>query len=132
MIKISKQVDYAFQLIAELAKLEKSASLSLKKFSLQSNISFLFLQKIAKSLREAGIINSIKGKNGGYMLVKPIETLNVKEVIEAVEGTYNAVDCAGSSKCCQKNKECSMKSGFKMITNQINEYFEKLKVTDIL
>lgn len=132
MIKISKQVDYAFQLIAELAKLEKNASLSLKKFSLQSNISFLFLQKIAKLLREAGIIESIKGKNGGYMLVKPLEKLSVKEVIEAVEGKYSAVECASDAKCCEKNKKCSMKSGFNIINKQINEYFTKLKVTDIL
>ena len=132
MIKISKQVDYAFQLIAELAKLEKNASLSLKKFSLQSSISFLFLQKIAKLLREAGIIKSVKGKNGGYMLARPVETLNVKKIIEAVEGSYNAVDCAGSAKCCEKNKKCSMKSGFQIISKQINNYFEKLKVTDIL
>lgn len=132
MIKISKQVDYAFQLIARLAKLEKSASLSLKKFSLQSSISFLFLQKIAKLLREAGIIKSIKGKNGGYLLVKPVEKITVKEVIEAVEGPYNTVSCSSDAKCCEKNKKCSMKSGFRIINRQINEYFAHLKVKDIL
>ena len=132
MIKISKQVDYAFQLIVELAKLKKNASLSLKKFSLQSSISFLFLQKIAKLLREAGIIGSIKGRNGGYMLTKSAEKISVKEVIEAVEGQYNTVDCASSAKCCEKNKKCNMKSGFQIINKQINEYFEHLKVIDIL
>lgn len=132
MIKISKQVDYAFQLIAELAKLEGSASLSLKKFSLKSSISFLFLQKIAKMLREAGIIQSVKGKNGGYMLVKTIEKLSAKEVIEAVEGRYSAIDCAGNAKCCAKNRQCSMKTGFQIINTQINEYFANLKIADIL
>ena len=81
MIKISKQVDYAFQLISELSKLEKNALLSLKTFSIKSNISFLFLQKIARSLRGAKIIKSVKGKNGGYMLVKKADKISVKEVI---------------------------------------------------
>jgi len=56
-------------------------------------------------------------------LVKSIEKLSVKEVIEAVEGKYNTVECANDAKCCEKNKECSMKSGFQIINNQINEYF---------
>lgn len=132
MIKISKQIDYAFQLIAELAKLKNNVSLSLKKFSLNSSISFLFLQKIAKLLREAGIIRSIKGKNGGYMLIKPAEKISVKEVIEAVEGSYSAVNCVSRVKRCEKNKQCNMKSGFQIINKQIIEYFEKLKITDIL
>lgn len=132
MIKISKQADYAFQLIVELAKLEKNASLSLKKFSLQSNISFLFLQKIAKSLREANIIRSIKGKNGGYMLIKSPAKISIKEVIESVEGPYSTVDCAGSAKGCKRNAKCRLKPGFKRINKQINEYFKNLKVSDIL
>lgn len=132
MIKISKQADYAFQLIVELAKLEKNASLSLNKFSLQSSISFLFLQKIAKSLREANIIRSIKGKNGGYMLIKSPKKISIKEVLEAVEGQYNTVDCAGSVKGCKRNEKCRLKPGFKRINKQINEYFTHLKVIDIL
>ena len=66
------------------------------------------------------------------MLVKPIETLSVKEVIEAVEGSHNTINCVSDAKCCEKNANCSMKSGFKMINKQINDYFTHLKVADIL
>lgn len=131
MIKISRQVDYAFQLILELSKLEKNALLSLKRFSNKSNISFLFLQKIAKSLREAVIIRSVKGKNGGYRLVKPADKISIKEVIEAIEGPYGIVECTKKGGSCEKEDHCSVKKGIAKLNKQVIKYFEKLKVTDM-
>ena len=131
MIKISKQADYAFQFIFELSKLESDVLLSLKKFSLQSSISFLFLQKIAKNLREANIIKAVKGKAGGYLLAKPADKISVKEVIDAVDGPYSMMECAKTDHCCEIRKKCKMRHGLEAINRQMIKYFEKLKVTDL-
>jgi Rrf2 family protein len=132
MIKISKQTDYAFQLILELSKLDKNAILSLKKFSIKSNISFLFLQKIAKSLREAGIIKSIKGQGGGYMLNKDIEKISIKEVIEAVDGSCGMVECVKEDSCCGKKDCCSIKDGMSKISTQMEKILENTSVASII
>lgn len=132
MIKISKQTDYAFQLISELSKLDKNAILSLKKFSVKSNISFLFLQKIAKYLREAGIIKSVKGQGGGYMLNKDIKKISIKEVIEAVDGPCNMVECTKEDSCCGKKDCCAIKDGISKISNQMEKILEKTSVASII
>jgi len=99
-------------------------------FSNQSNISFLFLQKIAKSLREADLIISAKGKKGGYKLIKPISSINLKEVIEAVEGQYGVVNCTKSCHC-ERSKICNLKNGLNKVNQQITQYMESLKISDL-
>ena len=78
MIKLNRQVDYAMQFIFRLSKAKNDQHISLKKFSTESNISFLFLQKIAKALRQAGLVRAELGPQGGYSLQKPIESITLK------------------------------------------------------
>lgn len=131
MIKISRQSDYALQLVSELSALEKGQWLSLKMFSNKSSISFLFLQKIAKKLREAGMIEAIKGKSGGYKLKKPADKITLKSVMEAIEGPYGATDCYKFGKQCQKTDKCKIRHGIGKINNQIIKYLEGVTISSI-
>ncbi len=99
MFSIGKQTDYAVELIIALSKLTEGELLSLGAFSKQSTISFLFLQRIAKSLREAGLIESVRGINGGYRLLKPASRISFREVIEAVQGPFSVLGCTKGGKC---------------------------------
>ena len=132
MIKISRQADYALQLILELSALEHKQLLSLKIFSLKSSISFLFLQKIAKKLREAGLIEAGYGKNGGYKLKKSADEITLKNVIETIDGPYGTTDCARAGGYCQKADKCHVKHGLNQVNNQIIKYFENVKVIDLI
>lgn len=93
MLQISKQVDYAVQLLVELKKLEKDEYLSLKKFSKDKKISFLFLQRIARILKKTEIIKSKRGVLGGYFLNKEVKNLSLKKLIIIVDGFFGVSDC---------------------------------------
>ena len=130
MIKISKQTDYALQFLIELSKLKKGELLGLRKFSNKSSISFLFLQKIAKSLKTAGLIEAMQGKSGGYYLNKSIKRISLKEVIEAVGGQYGVADC--SKDCnCDHTKTCNLKEGLDKVNKQVIKYIDSLKISDL-
>lgn len=131
MIKISKQTDYALQFLIELSKLKNDELLSLRVFSTKSNISFLFLQKIAKSMREAGLIKATKGIKGGYSLDKNINKISLKDVIEATEGPYGTVACTKSNGVCKKSTRCSVKKGIGKINNEITKYLEKVTIATL-
>lgn len=131
MIKISRQADYALQLIVGLSKLKKGERLSLKMFSNKSSISFLFLQKIAKKLREAKLIEAIKGKRGGYRLKKATDKITLKDVIEAIEGPYGATDCSKLNRECQKADKCGIKHGLGKLNSQIIKYLESVTVSSM-
>lgn len=128
MFEISRQVDYSIQLLARLGKLSPEESLSLKMFSEESNISFLFLQKIARSLKQAGLITAHKGTHGGYKLSRPVVDISIKSVIEAVEGPFGIVDCAKGDHACFKSATCTTKQMWLSINKDI---VSKLETTSI-
>ncbi len=119
MIKISKQVDYGIQFLQELAKKEANSPLSIADFSKKSSISFLFLQKIAKKLKDANMVTATKGANGGYILKRPLSTINMKELIETIDGSFGVVDCQKKGKACPKEKKCGVKPLFEGVNEQV-------------
>ena len=125
MITISKQIDYALQLLIALSKQKKGETMSLCKFAKDSNISFLFLQRIARSLKKADIIEATRGVHGGYFLKKNPKKITVLELLEAVEGPYGITSCMRSKKHCPRCKTCTALKLFTKINDELKEILSK-------
>lgn len=69
-----------------LAELPEGSSLKSKQLSQRMNVSHSYLIKVAKKLKEAGIINATASKTGGYTLKKEIEEITFLDVFNATEG----------------------------------------------
>ena len=119
MLQITRQSDYAIQLVNRLAKLEPRERLSLRPFSRESNISFLFLQKIARQLKQARIIEATLGPSGGYRLKKPAKSISLKDIVEAVEGACGIVDCLKAESVCNKMGNCQSRKVWKKVNTKI-------------
>ncbi len=132
MIKITKQIDYALQFLTALHTRGGSEPLSVKEFSKESTISFLFLQKIAKLLREADLITAKKGSNGGYILSRPLSEMTIKDVIEAVEGPYGISTCTTKGKRCDQTHRCTLKKGIEKMHEHMTRELERMSVADIV
>ncbi len=118
MLSISKQTDYAVELILALSKLKEGELLSLRTFSKQSTISFLFLQRIARSLRGAGFIESVRGINGGYRLIRPAHQISFRDVIEAIEGPFGVIACS-KDEVCKLEAICTAKNSLRSVETEI-------------
>ena len=132
MLQFTKETDYGFQLIIALSKLKDGQVLSLRKFSEASKISFLFLQKVARKLREADLVKSNQGAQGGYSLNKPLGKISLKEVLEAIDGECAVSSCLRSGRECRcvKEGECDVKKIFCKINENFVNYLEKVKLGD--
>lgn len=128
MFQISRQVDYAIQFLHRLAELEGGETMSLKRFSEESTISFAFLQKIARILKQAGLIESKQGTSGGYSLSVPLESISIKRVIDVLEGQYTIVDCAKGENMCSKSAACKTKGMWLKINRNITTELENTSI----
>lgn len=124
MVRINKQIDYALQLLFALAKKDVGASLSLRDISDESTISFLFLQKIAKSLKDGGIIEATRGAQGGYRLVKQPNELTLKQIVEAIEGPFGVSDCFKHTTSCELEKTCQSRKALFSLNAHILDYLD--------
>lgn len=129
MFSLKKETDYAIQLLKLVPK-DKKYCISLRDIAVQTGVSFLFLQKIARKLRLAGLIKAVQGVNGGYSLVKPANKITLKDVIVAVEGGCAVLPCYCANKKCQTEK-CILKNKMKKINENVLKIFSKTKLTQV-
>ena len=125
MFLINKQVDYAVQFLLALSALPVGQSLSLRLFTQNRNISFLFLQKIVRELKRVGFVDAQKGAHGGYFLCIDSKSISLKDVVEALEGKYAAVACMKGKDNCPITQMCLSKNVLLRVQKDILLTMEK-------
>ena len=90
-VRISAKADYAVRLAAELAAATPGAPVTGPALASAQNAPLAFCENILGSLRTAGIVQSRRGAEGGYLLARPPGDVTVADVIRAVDGPLGAV-----------------------------------------
>ena len=85
-MKISQKLEYACRAMAQLAKYHDGRTLTrLEDLAQREAVSGNFLVQILNDLRRAGLIDSRRGKAGGYLLPRPADQITLRQVVEAVD-----------------------------------------------
>jgi Rrf2 family protein len=85
-MKLSRTVAYALQATLQLAQSNRNGPIPCSKLAAEGAMPERFLLQILRSLVTHGILQSTRGVEGGYSLLKPPEEISVLEIIEAIEG----------------------------------------------
>ena len=87
-MKFSKKSRYGVAALIDLAVNSKNGHVALGSIAERNEISPQYLEQVFASLRRAGIVKSVKGSQGGYLLKYPSSSITVASIIQALEGTY--------------------------------------------
>ena len=129
MLSLRRETDYAIQLLKILAR--RKGLISLNEVAETTGLSFLFLQKIARKLRQHKIIKAGHGVNGGYCLAVSPKSLNLKQIVMAVEGGCLLMPCAGEKTGSCAKKSCALKPKIKKINEQVIKLLTKIKLSQL-
>ena len=133
MLTLRRETDYAIHLLKHLTK-TRGDFVSLRILADATGISFLFLQKIARKLRQARLIKAGTGMSGGYCLNIAPDKITLKKIIEAIEGAGSVFPCLcdkRAAKCPGKDKKCRLKNRLSKMNRQIDDIFNKTKLTNL-
>ena len=131
-MKISTKGRYGLRAVLDIAMQDEAASVS--SIAARQFISENYLEKLIAMLKKAGIVNSLRGAQGGYVLAKPAEEISVGEVLRALEGDLNPVDCAeidGSVEFREGADTCVAKFVWKRISDSINQAVDNLMIAEL-
>ncbi len=109
--------------------------MSVPQISAVENIPSTFLEQIFVRLRRAGLVNSIRGKKGGYTLALPPDEITVLDVIEAVEGKYGLAKClvpGGEEECSMLVTDCILRSVWNRLQYRIRDILSEITVETII
>lgn len=128
---MTKQVDYGLQFLLAASRVPLGQCLSIQQFANQSGLSFLFLQKIVRQLKQAQFVTSTHGPQGGYRLTRPIQKISLLEVIEAVEGRSGLTTCARGQHCSKEGR-CEIEQKMKQLSHMMTQQLNTISLADFV
>lgn len=96
IMAITQKCQYALRAIYELARRQQKGPCKIGTVAEAQDIPVRFLENILNSLKGAGIVDSMRGKDGGYFLAKPADAITVGEVIRFIQGPLAPVECGSN------------------------------------
>ncbi len=133
MLRLTKKVEYALIALRHIAEKSDTEVSKTKEISEHYHIPQELLAKILQKLNRAGIIQSMQGPRGGYVLVRPLNEIPLSTIIEAIEGSYHFVECAsGDKEDCFLIDDCVIRSPLLRINQEIRRFLSKVTVQQVV
>ena len=133
-MKLTTKGRYAVMAMADLALFKDKGPISLKDISLRQNISLAYLEQIFIKLKNKNLVKSIRGAKGGYELEIPSDEIKISNIISAVDEQVKMLNCKKESKrgCNNRSTKCITHNLWDQLDQHINEFFEKVKLQDLI
>jgi len=110
-MRISARTEYALLALLELVQCKEAQPMQSKDIAGRANIPKPFLDQLLLDLRRAGLVRSVRGPGGGYVLARAPGEITIRDAIAAVEGGALATQCglrAGDAIPCHRSAACAL------------------------
>lgn len=132
-MKISTKGRYGLKAVMEIARQQDKGLISMRDLSETTGISASYLEQLFKKLREAGILQSVRGAQGGYALAKPADKITAGEVLRPLEGSMAPTVCAQKDfKGCREYEFCIESYLYRRIRESIDDVIDAISLAEML
>lgn len=133
-MKLSTKGRYGLKAMFQLALYYGEGPISLKNVANEQGISENYLEQIVAQLRKSGLLESVRGAQGGYMLAKAPNEITVGNVLRVLEGDMAPADCILDDELykCNREEECVTKLVWLKIRDSINEVIDTITLKDMV
>ena len=105
-MKLSTRSRYGTRMLLDLAIHGDQGPVQVATVAKRQAISVKYLEKLARTLKEGGLIRSLRGAKGGHVLARPASEITMGEIVRVLEGGLELVSCATGSTACPRLSEC--------------------------
>lgn len=132
-MNVTSKGRYALRVMLDLAQHPDEGYISLKTIADRQRVSMKYLEIIVSSLKKAGLVDSTRGKEGGYKLNRPPAEYGVGDILRCIEDNLAPVSCIKSgSVFCERAAECMTVPMWMELDDIINAYLDTVSLEDLL
>lgn len=129
---ISSKGRYALRLMIYIAAFgEDEGRIALREVADREDISLKYLEQLVRPLMHAGLLRSVRGKGGGYVLARPADTIRAGDILRVAEGTTAPVACEGLEGSCTRADLCSTVRFWTGLDEVIERYVDGVTLAEL-
>lgn len=132
-MKLSSRARYAVMAMVDLARQGDGQPVPLADIAARQEISLSYLEQLFAKLRRGGIVKSVRGPGGGYLLAHDRDDTRIADIIVAVDEPLHAVRCTpGAALGCRGDRSrCLTHDLWEELSNQIRLYLSSVSLGDV-
>lgn len=130
---VSSKGRYALMVMMDLAANQTDNYVSIADIAGRQMLSMKYLENVVAILNKGGLLESLRGKNGGYRLKKPASEYSINEILELTEGSLAPVECIKNGDLnCDKAASCQTLPLWVGLDRAIEQYLTKITLEDVI
>ena len=135
-MKITAQEEYGLRCLLQLARFPHGQVVSVKEIAAKEALSTAYVEKLLRIVSRAGLVHSVRGLKGGYVLNRPAASIMLGEVVRAL-GTVETTNhiCSvftGTQEACVHFSDCGIRSVWSGLTTYIQSFLDQTPLASLL
>lgn len=123
---------YAVTAMAELAMNADQGAVALSTIAERQLISLAYLEQLFLKLRRAGLVESARGRAGGYRLSRPAAEITVSQIMTAVDEDMRMTRCGGQADTCLPGRRCVTHGLWNALSDHIETFLETITLQQVI
>ena len=133
---LTKKTGYALVAMTHLAALDGGRA-SAREVAALVGAPLALLMNVLKELASGGFVESVRGARGGYRLARPLDEINLADVVETMEGPVRLAEClarpGARHECTSKRMaRCPISDPVHRVQRKLNDFLKKVTLADIV
>ncbi len=130
-MKLSTRTRYGVRALVDLAIHSDGSPVQLREIAEREEISEKYLEHLMSLLKSSGFVRSIRGSKGGYLLARDAREINLREVVDVLEGSLAPVECVTDARVCDRADSCVTRDVWGEIQDVMNEVLESITLQEL-
>ena len=131
-MKLSTRTRYGIRAVLELAENHDKRPIQLKIIARHQGISVKYLEQLMAILKSSGIVGSVRGSKGGYVLAKPPDQIKLSDCFNCLEGPVITVECVENNDYCPRACDCVARSVWAEVQKAVFAVLESMTLQSLL
>ncbi len=131
-MKLSTRGRYGIHAMYDLARNAEDGPQSIKAIAEREGVPEAYLEQLIAVLKRAGLVTSVRGAQGGYMLARRPEEITVGDVLRALEDGLNLLDCLDEEDACGRSCACPSRVVWLKLRKGMNAVLDGITLRDMI
>ncbi|MEO0099938.1 MAG: Rrf2 family transcriptional regulator [candidate division WOR-3 bacterium] len=131
-MKATTTLRYGLRLMVNMGKNYQKGPIPLRRIAKGEQIPIKYAEKIISLLLRAGLVRSVRGKEGGYLLSYQLNKIKLLDIFKALDGEIYLVNCVVNPQVCKRAKYCEARGLWQLLSENWKKILNRLTLKDLI